>query len=241
MHEAALHPESSFVTLTYDDEHLRSPSLEYRDFQLFMKRLRKRFGPTRFFMCGEYGEQTWRPHFHACLFGVFFSDRQVFSSRQGHHLWTSDTLSALWPHGHSTFGLLSYESAAYVARYVVKKITGDAAAEHYQVCDPDSGELVPVVPEFAQMSRRPGIGKPWFAKFYRDVFGQDSVVLPGGLKIRPPRYYRELLDAIDADRGESVDHQRYLKSLEMLGTPGPSLKDRETVLNARLSRNKRKL
>lgn len=236
-----MYPASSFVTLTYSDECLQSPSLNYRDYQLFMKRLRKRFGPVRFFMCGEYGETTWRPHFHACLFGVFFEDREVFSTRQGVTLWTSRTLSALWPHGHSTFGAVTYESAAYVARYVVKKITGDAADAHYQVCHPDTGELVPVVPEFAQMSRRPGVGKPWFEKFHSDVFGRDAVVLPGGVKVRPPRYYRELLDQIDPDLGETVDWQRYLKSQEMLGAPGPSLQDREINLNARVKRLKRKI
>ena len=79
VHEKSLHEESSFVTLTYDDEHLpKNGSLVYRDFQLFMKRLRKEFAPTniRFYMCGEYGETFSRPHYHACLFNCFFPDRK---------------------------------------------------------------------------------------------------------------------------------------------------------------------
>lgn len=206
-----------------------------------MKRLRKRRGPTRFFMCGEYGGQNWRPHFHACLFGVFFEDREIFSTREGVTLWTSDSLSALWPHGFATFGAVTFESAAYVARYVVKKVNGDASASHYQVCDPDTGELHPVKPEFGQMSRRPGIGQPWFERFYSDVFNFDSVILPGGVKVRPPRYYRDLLDKIDPDLGESVDWTRYQKGQALLGKPGPSLRDREFNLQERIKRKVRNL
>jgi len=76
LHEASLHEGSSFVTLTYSPEKLQSWSLRYKDFQDFMKRLRFHMGPTRFFMCGEYGEENFRPHFHALLFGREFPDRK---------------------------------------------------------------------------------------------------------------------------------------------------------------------
>ncbi len=79
MHEAQLHENNCFITLTYDNTHLPSDgSLHYKDFQLFIKRLRKKFGNTRirYYMAGEYGENFGRPHFHACIFGHDFHDKK---------------------------------------------------------------------------------------------------------------------------------------------------------------------
>jgi hypothetical protein len=77
LHESSLYDRNAFVTLTYDDEHLPpGGSLNYPDFQRFMKRLRKNSkSPIRFYMGGEYGESTLRPHFHVCLFGYDFPDK----------------------------------------------------------------------------------------------------------------------------------------------------------------------
>jgi len=134
VHESQLHKENCFITLTYAPEHLpQNSSLDYRDFQLFMKRLRKRFTgkSIRFYMCGEYGENFGRPHFHACIFGHNFDDLKLWKTQNDVPLFRSKTLEELWPFGHSSVGTVTFESAAYVARYIMKKVTGDAAAEHY--------------------------------------------------------------------------------------------------------------
>lgn len=89
---------------------------------------------------------------------------------------------------------MTYQSAGYVTRYVTKKVTGPAAVRHYQRVDGETGEVVEVHPEYATMSRRPGIGATWFARFGEEVYPSDGVVVGGGLA-KPPRYYDQLADA----------------------------------------------
>lgn len=194
MHEAQLHEFNAFITLTYAPEHLPADqSLHYDHFQKFMKRLRKRFVvPVRFYMCGEYGENFGRPHFHACLFGVDFPDKKFLQqTKNGDRLYTSEILSKLWPFGLSSIGDVNFQSAAYVARYIMKKITGDAAFKHYNSVDAD-GVITSRTPEFTRMSLKPGIGAPWFDKFHSDVFPHDHVVVKGKPN-SPPRYYLRMI------------------------------------------------
>jgi hypothetical protein len=200
VHEASLYDENSFLTLTYDDEHLPSDgSLHLRDFQLFMKRLRRSIAPkrVRFYHCGEYGESLGRPHYHALLFGHGFSDGKFFSERGGNVVRTSAALSELWPFGFSVVGDVTFESAAYVARYVMKKVTGDRAAEHY------SGRKA----EYTTMSRRPGIGKAWFDRFKDDVYPLDRLVVRGR-DCRPPRFYDSLYSKLDRSSFELIKLER---------------------------------
>lgn len=121
MHEASAFDSNAFVTLTYDDASLPpNGSLKYSDYQLFMKRLRKAIEPSkvRFYMCGEYGEEEFRPHFHACLFGFDFPDKVKFKTTgSGSTIYTSKMLETLWPHGLCSTADVTFESAAYVARY----------------------------------------------------------------------------------------------------------------------------
>ena len=172
VHEASLHENNCFITLTYDDAHLPSDlSLNLVHFQKFMKRLRKRFGDgIRFFHCGEYGENFGRPHYHACLFNFDLPDRVLWSTRSGVNLYTSHILSSLWPFGFVTVGDVTFESAAYVARYVMKKVTGKNAQDHYEWVHPITGQVYERAPEYVTMSRRPGIGKGWLEKYMSDVF-----------------------------------------------------------------------
>ncbi len=199
MHESSLHSDTSFVTLTYDDEHLpRFGSLLMDDWQKFFKRLRKRVGKVRFFGCGEYGEQFGRPHYHACLFGVDFPDKVLWSTRGGHDCFRSPLLESIWTYGQSEIGSLTFESAAYVARYCVKKVTGKAAEAHYQCVDPETGEMSSRLPEFATMSRRPGIGAGWFHLYADEVYPSDEVIVRGKSS-KPPRFYDRLLAAVSPE------------------------------------------
>lgn len=190
LHEASLHPRNSFITLTFNNDNLpRDRSLDVRHFQLFMKRLRKRFGDgIRFFHCGEYGEKFGRPHYHACLFNFDFEDKKLWKVVRGNKLYTSESLQELWPYGFSTIGEVTFQSAAYVARYIMKKITGDDADEHYSRACPLTGEVWRIRPEYVTMSRRPGIGKGWLEKYQSDVYPRDFVVV-NGKKMKPPKYY----------------------------------------------------
>lgn len=152
VHESDLHAKSCFVTLTYDNDHLpANGSLLYEDFRLFFKRLRHKYGKgIGYFMCGEYGETYGRPHYHALIFGHDFQDKQLKRQNdQGNECYTSSELDDLWNKGRTELGSVTFESAAYVARYITKKITGEAAAEHYQG----------LTPEFAKISTKYAIEK----------------------------------------------------------------------------------
>lgn len=188
MHEAQCHENNCFVTLTYDDRHLPgNKSLQLKDFQLFMKRLRKKFGSgIRFFHCGEYGEELGRPHYHALLFNIDFEDKKAFSQSNGFKTYTSEILSSLWDKGFAVIGDLTFESAGYVARYSLKKVTGQKAEAHY------NGKKA----EYATMSRRPGIGKKWYEKYKGEVYPLDRVNIRG-FDSKPPRYYDGLLQKED--------------------------------------------
>ena len=212
VHESQMHDASSFVTLSYVDDNVPT-SLRYSDFQKFMKRLRKQFPRSRFFMCGEYGETNHRPHFHACLFGVYFTDRVLYSNSGPLPLYRSATLEKLWRFGFSTVGDVTFESAGYCARYVMKKVTGEAAKEHYLRCDVRTGELVNVVPEFCRMSLKPGIGLPWLEKYFGDVYGweKDQVIMQG-FPSKPPRYYDKKIEFIWPELFDDIEFRRYKRS-----------------------------
>jgi len=189
MLEASQHKKNCFITLTYAKENLpKNKSLVKRDFQLFMKRLRKKYGAKiRFYACGEYGDLNDRPHYHSCIFGLDFADKQLYTVRDGINLYQSEALDELWPYGFATVGEVTFESAAYVARYICKKINGKKAEAHYQ------GKI----PEFSLMSRRPGIASSFFELYTNDIYNYDTVVLRGGCKLHPPRYFDKKYDEIN--------------------------------------------
>lgn len=210
MHEASLHEDNAFITLTYDDAHLPPHgSLVKADFQKFMKRLRKAIAPrtVRYFHAGEYGEDFARPHYHALLFGWDWPDKQIWRQGENNRAWRSPMLEKLWTFGHSESGAVTFESAAYVARYVVKKLTGEPADEHYQRLDPLTGELVAITPEYATMSRNPGIARPWLDRYLSDVYPADNVVARG-VPSKPPRYYDKRLEECDPGGSRLIRHAR---------------------------------
>lgn len=218
VHEASLHEDNCFITLTYNNENLpKDGSLQLSDFQKFMKRLRKHFYGTtiRFFHCGEYGAKFARPHYHACIFGLDFQDKQFLKTVNGNHYYTSPTLHNLWSKGFHTIGDVSFESAAYVARYITKKITGKAAVEYYEtgeICE-TTGEIFSRKPEYTTMSRRPGIGKKWFDKYMADVFPGDFVLLKDK-KLKPPKYYDKLYEIECPGDFKKLKYQRDLQTKE---------------------------
>lgn len=256
MHEAQMHDESCFITLTYNDENVpEDRSLRYPDFQLFMRRLRKHFATegkrVRFFMCGEYGEKRSRPHFHACLFGCQFPDAISFKrGESGCEIYTSEILSSFWkspmgvPLGYASVGALTFDSAAYVARYVTKKVFGDVAdaTSAYLYVD-DYGEVHYREPEFAHMSLKPGIGAGWFARYYGDVFPRDHVIVEGR-KLEVPKYYDKLLAASlnlipDPD---DISFRRYKNAVLRSDDATPErLRVREEVTIAKLNFKRRTL
>jgi hypothetical protein len=238
MHEASLYEKNCFITLTYDEKHLPpDESLHLDHFQKFMKRLRKEHGKVRYYHCGEYGEKFQRPHYHALLFGFDFPDKTLFRIIPGGtKLYISNSLKSLWTFGHHTIGDVTFESAAYVARYCTKKLTGNRpfihtqhfkdgtkitnayenSDEHYQIINYDTGEVTYRAREYATMSRNKGIGQGWIEKYKSDVYPADHVIVRGK-PVKPPRYYDAYLEALDITAFQNLKKRRQLQSKKHTG------------------------
>lgn len=142
---------------------------------------KKYYSPEiRYFHCGEYGEKLGRPHHHACLFNFTFKDMEhIRTTHSGHKAYTSKTLSDLWEFGIHEIGEVTFQSAAYVARYIIKKRKRSEAYHHYGNKEE----------EYITMSRRPGIAFKWFEQFKDDVYPHGAVTMDSGFKALPPKFY----------------------------------------------------
>ena len=157
-------------------------------------------------MGGEYGTLNERPHYHAILFNWDWKDKEYFKTTgSGEKIYTSNLLQKLWPYGYSSTAAMTFESAAYIARYCLQKITGQQAEEHYKRYDM-LGEYQ-LNPEFNNMSRRPGIGADWLNFYKEDVYNDDMIVI-NGKESRVPAYYDKLFNKIDPARMAQFKEER---------------------------------
>lgn len=165
-HESTLHERNCFLTLTYDDDHLPSDGKLVPDhLSDFWKRLRHKT-PLRYFACGEYGDHTRRPHYHALVFGTdFLGGSQPITDS----LYSQPEVAECWGHGHVAIAELNMSTCCYVAGYATKKIG-----------DPDT---------FIRMSRRPGIGHGWVDRYEDDIRRTGCVVVEGREYPLPKRYF----------------------------------------------------
>lgn len=236
MHEAELHEDNCMVTLTYSDEHLPNDgSLRPEDPQLWMKRLRKRFRDRKisFFLAGEYGDKHKRPHYHALLFGLDFQTGIVYNVNDKRpHV---NDLEDSWGLGQVHVDPLTYETAAYVARYCLKK-----QEKEIDYCDVSTGVILQR--EYTRMSRRPAIGKNWFLANHVDTYKDDTVVM-GTTISRPPRYYDKLLAAQDPENIlKKIKRKRLEASFSRrANSTDERLKKREIVAKARNKLLKRRI
>lgn len=219
VHEASMYDSNCFLTLTIDDYHMDREgfnfSLDKEVMRNFMKKLRSRidycpsdFGlnkgdKVRVLYCGEYGGRTERPHYHALLFNCGFSDQILYKKDGSYRYYNSDLLHSIWPYGFGVISSLDYGSAAYVARYVTKKVTGPSADEHY-------GDRLP---EFSHGSRKPGLGYSWIMDNWKDVYPRDEVKVllkDGSFSLKPPRYYDKKLEEFNPELFAEVKEARKL-------------------------------
>ena len=244
-----MHEQNAFITLTYDNDHLpKNNSLNHEHFQKFIRSLRKTIDiPIRYYMCGEYGDKTLRPHYHALIFGYDFPDKTIWSKRQKNYVYRSELLEKKWYHGNSEIGNVTYQSAAYTARYIVKKQNGERAKSHYAVIDNDTGEITGKrKPEYTNMSLGDnkdtfGIGYSWFKKYKSDVFPQDTVITPDGKTQPAPKYYRELLRREDPELFEKLRLKRIEKAQSNPDNSKDRLQVREEVQTAKIKKLPREL
>jgi len=211
MHEAKCHDDNCFVTLTYSDEHLpREGSLDRSAFRLFMDRVRKAvgYGKVRYFHCGEYGERFGRPHYHALLFGLDFPDKRRYPNGKEYPEWTSPMLDDLWGLGGCRIGSVSFESAAYLTRYMVKSEVARLNYGHWSQFQRAREEYYAGrEPEYHTMSRRPGLGTAWLEQFGNEVYPADEVIARGRPG-RPPRFYDKKLEEVDVLEAWQVKRAR---------------------------------
>lgn len=182
LHELEYHEDATFTTLTYNDDNLPElGSLVPSDLQKFFKRLRKDVsGKIRYYACGEYGETTFRPHYHAIIFGVDPFDSVIQDN---------------WPYGFVKNGTVTYDSCRYVADYIGKSVLGKEAQAAYY------GQLVP---PFARMSQ--GLGKQ-FIYDNADRIRDTQKITVRGVPVGLPRYYRKKLD-LPIDVPDAIKRQK---------------------------------
>lgn len=306
MHEAKTYKHNCWITLTYNDDNLRSRyntgllnpktakpiyggTLLKRDIQKFFRRLRKystRDGsglhiaalkPTnfkdtpstggsiadlipviRYYYCGEYGEKYKRPHYHLCLFGIDFKDKKLVKhSNDEHRLYESELLQKLWPHGQHILSELTWQTAAYTARYSLAKVNGQLqnqlqqykinnktiSKKHYEQIDNDTGEIITLQQEFNDMSRKPGIGFDWLQKWQTDVYKKDtSHVRIRGNKTQPPRYYDKLYAKKNRTHFDHIKKERSKATLKnYANNRQPRLQAEEIITKSKIKSLKHKL
>ena len=256
VHEASLHSENCFITLTYNPENLPPDGgLRKKHFQKFMRRLRAHLKPKKikFYMCGEYGEKNNRPHYHAIIFGHDFTDRVFYGTApSGYDLYMSPTLEKIWTHGFVQVGDVTFESAAYVARYIMKKVTGKAQEQidpetglkPYERYNSFTGEIHQVLPEYTNMSRGgsngTGIAHNWITRYHRDCFPKDYVHVNGKPR-KIPRYYDKVMEKLDSDQIDDVKAERAKKGYESPDNTPERLAVRHNVAQAKTKPLKRSL
>ncbi len=245
-HESKCHKHNSFITLTYNDEHLPYlGTLVKKDWQTFAQRLRDTKGPFRYLHAGEYGSDhhTTRPHYHASIFGLEFGDRTPHGkNKQGDQYYVSAELTQLWGKGHCIVSDHSYQTARYVAQYMLKKYKGENQDRYYQVVDYNTGEYFgEKLPEYATMSRRPGLGKAWIEKWMDDVYPRDEVIIDGH-RTRPPKFYDTQYEKINPTGMAAIKAKRQKVDAQILWNNTPERRQtREYILQRKLQYQKLKL
>lgn len=208
MMEGMYYESKYFLTLTYRDVDCPRNSegfmtLRSKELQDFMKRLRWHSDKEiRFFACGEYGSQTFRPHYHVVVFGLEIPDLEFYSVSNGNPLYTSKWLEKIWNRGYVVIGSVDWQSCAYTARYCMKKVFGDKT-EYYDEYD--------LEPEFLRMSRRPGIAHQYFEDHGKKIYETDEIILKGkdkGIRSKPPRYFDKLLENVNPAVYECIKQRR---------------------------------
>ena len=213
LHESSLHEENSWLTLTYDDEHMPSRwQLRKSDLSEFIKRLRSReaYDATKagrrerrfkFFGCGEYGGKFDRPHYHLLLFGYHFRDSEFFTVQNGFRVFKSELCDEVWSRGICDLGEVTFDGMAYLAKYVTKRDRKEEEA--LKSCGYE--------PEFLLMSRggrySRGIGYEWWKQYGEEALANDSVILKGR-EVAQPRYYDELNEVQEPEKVAKVKARR---------------------------------
>ncbi len=240
-HESQMHDDAFYVTLTYADEHLPAyDDLNHAHFQGFMKRLRKNTGAKiKYYMCGEYGDATHRPHYHALIFGYYPPDAEYIYTKNGNRYYKSEKIIKYWRLGFADFSNVSYKNAGYIARYTLKKqMPNEDTQTRYTYLDAD-GNLQVRNFEYIRLSqgKEPytGLGMSWAKKYVDDWGWKDYILDPNGYKCPVPRYYLEWFrDEVDVELFEQNALDRIEKARDNPDNTPERLAQKEICVKAKL-------
>lgn len=219
-----------FVTLTYEDQYLPIKrcyndetgeiitgfTLKKEDLEKFNHDLRqywkRKFNHDgiRYYSCGEYGSENLRPHYHCIIFNLpHLSDLKIYRvTETGSILYTSETISNIWKKGYVVIGEVTWESASYVARYVMKKKFGKEADQYYK--------SMAKIPEFTTMSRMPGIGRNYYEANKETIYATDEIFIQGSKGIigtKPSKYFDRLYEQDHPEEYKKIKLNRENKNL----------------------------
>lgn len=234
-----------FITLTYRDADLPPyGSLLKSDFQKFIRALRDKYKEKiiRYYHCGEYGGKLGRPHYHAIIYGHQFTDlERLPQSYSGKPLYTSQILKKIWGKGHVSIGSVTIQSAAYIARYVVKKQNGEKAKAHYMSQPDHYGEINAIIPEYTTMSLKPGLGQDWYDQYGSELF-PDNYVIHDGKKLPVPVFYKKQYAKTNPkDYARILEKQKHHHQLNEKNNTPERLRVRQRVAELNQRRFKREL
>lgn len=217
--EAKNYENNEMLTLTYNDENvpkvkgvnLKTGELEEhetlvkKDVQDFLKRLRKNTGQNfRYFMCGEYGAENNRPHYHLIMYNLKVEDKEVHHiNKKGNKQYTSQSIEKIWGKGYISLCPVTYETCEYVARYVIKKQKGPNAKEQYLDRNQE--------PEYTCMSRRPGIANDYFENLKEGDYEKKKIWIQTSQalkKCKPSRYFDKLFEEYNPKEMARIKQER---------------------------------
>lgn len=244
MHESSLYLDNMFITLTYNKENLPADyGLVKRDFQLFIKRYRKKIYPIklRYYMCGEYGDENGRPHYHAIIFNHRFTDLKLIEDNGSTRRYQSQQLTDLWELGDvNEVGEVNFQSAAYLARYIIKKRKHKNIPDQYLTINEETGELYNVQKEYANMSTRPGIGRGWIDQYAHSVYANDSIII-NGKEVTPPKYYDKVFEQNNKEKLLQIKKDRKIAADKNPDNNSKRRKVLETIARQNSKQLKRKV
>ena len=219
MLEKEKYKDNYFITLTYNNENLPKNGVNKEDIKKFLKLLRQHYQRKykhqgiRFFICGEYGDHTARPHYHGIFFNLPIFDLKYFTNRNNQNYYLSEEIAKIWKKGQILIGNVTENSCGYVARYITKKRIGKNAKEYY--------EKLKINPEFLTMSTKPGIGREWIEENYKKVFNENNIIGKNGKIYNIPRYFKKIVKKIDYETYKNynnkidneIDKDRQIKAI----------------------------
>lgn len=225
--EAKTTHDNWFITLTYDEEYIQETfkpvidketgeymqmaNLVPEHITKFLKNLRRQEEyhhnnkEVRFYGCGEYGSINMRPHYHLIVFNLPLFDLVEEWRKDGFITYSSEYLSGIWKKGFLTINEYSWETAAYTARYMLKKLKGREAIEQYQQCGLER--------EFSRCSRNPGIGYEYYRQHRDEIYRTDSVIIHGQTT-KPPKYFDKMYQIEKPEEWRKIQEKRAEASRE---------------------------